>query len=169
MSIEASGTMLHDDFHRRAYQREKLEESALIGLVSLVCSEINTRAGNLLVEAQSYLPPQALVRSFLFVNGPSEYVMQIAVCGSRSMLTFIERNWRDLSRNRLVRTLYELGALQPLRARTRFSCLIDEPSLTRAEVEKWFSYLLSGLQSKFEPNDRARFTGKLHRPRGTRF
>jgi hypothetical protein len=150
------------DVDRQAQDRERVEPSTLIELAALVCSEINARAGTLVIEGQSYLPPQTLMRSFVFINGTSEYEMQIGVLGRTPVLTFLERHWRDLSRNPFIRVLYDLGALQALVVRTRFCCLINAQRVTREEVEKWFSYLLSGLRSDSEPRSRSGVIRKVH-------
>jgi hypothetical protein len=53
-------------------ERERLEQLKLIELVGSICSDINVGAGELVVESQSYLPPQAILRSFVLVNGNAE-------------------------------------------------------------------------------------------------
>jgi hypothetical protein len=136
-------------------ERERLEQSKLLELVGSICSDINVRAGELVVESQSYLPPQAILRSFVFVNGNAEYVMQIELLKSEPVATFLTRRWRDLSRNLCVRLLYRLGVLEPFSIRFKFACPVDEDRLTREEKEKWFGYLLSGLKHKSKPDRRS--------------
>jgi hypothetical protein len=137
---------------RESEARERLEQSKLIEFVELICSDINVRANELVVESQSYLPPQGILRSFVFVSGNAEYVMQIRLRMSRPVVSFFARKWRDSSPNPCVRLLYRLGALGPVRMRFKFTCSIDQERLTRDEVERWFGYLLSGLGHKFRPN-----------------
>jgi hypothetical protein len=133
-------------------ERERLEQSKLIELFGSICSDINVGAGELVVESQSYLPPQAILRSFVLVNGNAEYVMQIEVLKSGPIVTFLARQWRDSSRNLYVRLLYRPGMLEPFSIRFKFACSVDEDKLTREEAEKWFRYLLSGLKDKSKPD-----------------
>jgi hypothetical protein len=133
-------------------ERQRLEQSKLMEVAESVCSDLNSRAGELIVESQSYLPPQEILRSFVFVNGNADYVMQIELRMSGPIVTFFARRWRDSSRNPCVRLLYRLGALEAVSMRFKFACSVDEGRVTKAEIEKWFRYLLSGLRHKFRPD-----------------
>ncbi len=48
---------------------------------------INTEAGTLVVDVQSYLSPEVIVRSFIFKKGEDEYVMQVEVVGTNEKLS----------------------------------------------------------------------------------
>jgi hypothetical protein len=138
----------------RSQARERIEQSKLIELVESICSEINMEAGELRVESLSYLPPQAILRSFVVVSGNADYEKQIELRSLEPVVTFLARKWRDSSRNPCVVLLCWLGALKPAGVRREFACAVDENGLTRDDVEKWFRYLLSGLGRKFRPPKR---------------
>jgi hypothetical protein len=150
---------LTDQHHAlpRPEVRERLEQSKLIEWAGAICSDINVQAGELIVESQSYLPPQAILRSFVLVRGNAEYVMQIKLGISGPVVSFFTRKWRDSSPNLCVRLLYRLGALESVRLRFKFTRSIDEDRSTQEEMETWFRYLLSGLRPKFRPNKRSGF------------
>jgi hypothetical protein len=154
-----SSRAMTDQHHAlpRSEARERLEQSKLIELAGAICSDINVRAGELIVESQSYLPPQAILRSFVFVSGSAEHVMRIKLGISGPVVSFFTRKWRDSSPNPCVRLLYRLGALESVRVRFKFTRSIDEDRLTREEMETWFRYLLSGLRPKFRPSKRSGF------------
>jgi hypothetical protein len=117
-----------------------------------ILSKINMGAGELRVESLSYLPPHAILRSFVVVSGNADYVMQIEFQSLEPGVTFLARKWRDSSPN-----LLWLGALKPAGVRCKFARSVDGSCLTRDEVEKWFRYLLSGLRRKFRPPKRTGF------------
>jgi len=44
--------------------REQLDRSELLATMGRIADTVNFKAGELLIDVQSYLPPEALVRSF---------------------------------------------------------------------------------------------------------
>lgn len=134
--------------------RRRIEQSGLLETLQDICAEINREAHKVLIESCRYLPPMELVQTFSFVDGGTEYVMQIELCGHRPTLVFVTRKWRDTSSNRLVRWIYRFAQLEPVIVSVKFAAPIDEENLTRSEVEQWFFYLLSRLSYKFIPSRR---------------
>jgi hypothetical protein len=136
----------------QAEARTLIEQSKLVETLDDVCAEINGKAHDVVVDAQSYFPPVHRVRTFSFAKGSVEFVMQIELWDSKPTLKFMSRHWRDISSNPLVRWAYHLAHLDPVAVSTKFSALVDEDNLIRSDVEQWFCFLLSGLNHKFAPS-----------------
>jgi hypothetical protein len=136
-----------------AEARQRIEQSGLLETMQDICAEINREAQRALVEARCYLPPMELVLSVAFVDGGTEYVMQIELWGHKPTLVFLTRKWRDTSSNRLVRWVYRFAQLEPVIVNVKFAAPIEVENLTKTGVEQWFFYLLSGLSHKFTPTE----------------
>lgn len=132
--------------------RKQLEKSQLMEFMESICAEINREAGMMLVERQSYLPPEALVRSFTFTKGREEFVMQVEVWGPKPTLVFFRRMWREIPSNVLLRWVYDAARVESVVTEIKFASQIEHLNVATSEVERWFFYLLSGLRRAFAPS-----------------
>lgn len=149
--LEERHLVRKDSSHLVAETRSRLEQSKLLEMVDGTCAALNREAGTGVIEAHAYLPPEAVVRSFLFMKGPTEYVMRLDLWGTKPTLVFLVRRWRDNSSIRLVRWIYRLAELDPLAVETKFVGEIQEETVSEQEVQRWFFYLLSGMSRSYMP------------------
>jgi hypothetical protein len=63
-----------DDVDISAAFRAQLEKSELLENMQRISDLVNTEAGTLVIDVQSYLSPEVIVRSFTFKKGQDEYV-----------------------------------------------------------------------------------------------
>jgi hypothetical protein len=140
-----------DNGHLVAQTRCRFEQSRLLEMIDGACAAFNREAGTAVVEGHAYLPPEAMVRSFVFVEGQKEYVMRLDLWGTKPALVFLVRKWRDTSSNRLLRWIYRLAETDPLAVKIKFVGEIQEETVSEQEVQRWFFYLLSGLSRSYVP------------------
>jgi hypothetical protein len=134
-----------------ARSREQLERSGLLKTAQDVCDSINKKAGGLVIDSHSYLPPQPIVCAFIVANGDIEYVMQISVRHSKALLVFLKRKWRDGPSYDLVRWLSGLFRRSNAGPRIRLEREILAEAVSSTEIESWFAYLVSGLKRRLSP------------------
>jgi hypothetical protein len=83
-----------ENYARQALLRDRLARSELLIMMDRVAQTVNTKAGTLLIEAQPYLAPEPLVRSFGFRKDDTEYLLQLESWVSGPTVVFLTRNWR---------------------------------------------------------------------------
>jgi hypothetical protein len=130
-----------------ALSREKIEKSELLRRMQEVCDEINKKAGTLVIDSHSYLPPQPILRAFIVTKGSRDYVMQISLSHSEPRLVFLRQSWRN---NAFVCWVRELLRI-PLKPRISLERRFQPEDVTRSDVESWFAYLVSGLKRRLTP------------------
>lgn len=141
-----------DNGHCSAEMRRQLEESALLKVVDATCALFNREAGEAVIEAHAYLPPEPVVRSFTFAKDGTEYVMRLDLWGTKPTLVFMTRKWRDNSPNGFVRWFWRILQAEPLRVEIVLTGEILEGTVLQEDVQEWFFYLLSGLSSRYLPS-----------------
>jgi hypothetical protein len=140
-----------DNGHLAAQTRSRLEQSKLLELIDGTCAAFNREAGTAVIEGHAYLPPEAIMRSFVFVKGQTEFVMRIDLWRNKPTLVFLVRKWRDTSSNALVRWFWRVAHGDPLSVDIKLTAEVQEETISEREVEKWFFYLLSGLNHSYMP------------------
>jgi hypothetical protein len=131
--------------------REQLDTSALVSSMEQLSSELNREADRLVVEVQSYLPPEPVVRSFTFQRGHEEFVMQVEIWDTKPTLVFLVRKWRGALFRHYFGWIYRTLGLDGFVVEVKFSALFDVADVGEIEQEKWFVYLLSGLDGRYRP------------------
>lgn len=131
--------------------REQLDESELLVTMARIADAVNSRAGNLLIDVQSYLPPEALVRSFCFSKEGQDYVLQLESWGPKPTVVFLARKWRRLLFLNALEWFYRCLGVEEYVIEVKFSSLFRPEQVTEADVENWFTYLISEFDRAFAP------------------
>jgi hypothetical protein len=132
--------------------REQLDRSELLLTMEGVADAINEKAGDLLIEVQSYLPPEALVRSFSFRKADKDYILQLESWGPRPTLVFLMRQWRGPLFLSSFGWIYRLFGVEEYVIDVTFSSLLRAEDVSEADVEGWFIYLISEFDHAFVPS-----------------
>jgi hypothetical protein len=134
-----------------ALLREQLDKSELLVMMEHIADEVNRRSRNLVIDVQSYLPPEPLVRSFSFRKGDKDYILQLESWGPNPTLTFLMRNWRGPLALSAFGWIYRLFGVDEYAMGVKFTSPLRAEDVTEADVEKWFIYLISGFDRAFVP------------------
>ena len=134
-----------------ALLREQLDKSELLVMMEHIADEVNRRSRNLVIDVQSYLPPEPLVRSFSFRKGDKDYILQLESWGPNPTLVFLMRNWKGPLALRAFGWIYRLFGLDENGIGVKFSSPLQAEEVTQADVDKWFIYLISGFDRAFMP------------------
>lgn len=129
--------------------REQLDKSELLVMMEHLAAEVNESAGGLVIDVQTYLPPEPLVRSFSFQKGDKDYTLQLESWGPNPGLTFIMRQWRGPLLLSSFGWILRLLGVQEYVMVVKFRSPISAEEATHADVEKWFMYLISGFNRQF--------------------
>ena len=132
--------------------REQLDRSELLATMGRVADTVNFKAGELLIDVQSYLPPEALVRSFCFQRHGQDYLLQLESWGPQPTVVFMTRKWRNLLCPNFLTWFYHLLGVEECVVDLRHSSLFRAEQITEADVESWFTYLISGFDRAFTPS-----------------
>lgn len=132
--------------------REGLARSELLTMMDRIADMVNAKAGELLIDAQSYLAPEALVRSFSFRKADTEYVLQLESWGSEPTLVFLVRRWRGRLFLTWLGWIYRLFGADECVIDVKIRSQFRPNDVTEADVERWFTYLISGFDRAFLPS-----------------
>jgi hypothetical protein len=132
--------------------RKQLDQSELLMTMGRVADAVNQTAGDLLIDVQSYLPPEALVRSFCFRKDDQDYVLQLESWGPQPTVVFLIRKWRSLLFFNSLNWIYRLLRVEEHVIDVKYRSLFRAERVTEADIEKWFTYLISGFDRAFAPS-----------------
>ena len=132
--------------------REQLDQSELLTTMGRIADAVNEKAGNLVIDVQSYLAPEALVRSFTFHKGDQDYILQLESWGPRPTVVFLRRKWRSPRFLNSFGWIYRLFGVEEYKIEVSYSSLFRAELVTEANIEKWFTYLISGFGRAFAPS-----------------
>jgi hypothetical protein len=135
--------------------RAMVERSSLIERIYGTCRAINAHGRDGLIYGQMFARPYALAFRVGFVRGNTESRMSLAILNEGPALIFSSIKVEPLdSHGRHYFRHFR-------RRREKFICRIalNPAAVKDAEIQQWFTYLLSGLKRSFKP------TGELARPR----
>jgi|HubBroStandDraft_4_1064222.scaffolds.fasta_scaffold21891_2 hypothetical protein len=132
--------------------RDQLNQSELMVTMDRVADAVNEKAGGLLIDVQSYLPPEALVRSFCFRKDDRDYLLQLESWGPKPTVVFLTRKWRSLLFSNSLGWIYRLLRVEEYVIDVKYSSLFRAEQIAEADVEKWFTYLISGFDRAFAPS-----------------
>jgi hypothetical protein len=126
----------------------QIEEFRIVERMGQIVEDINGAAGYYMLELQEFLPPQTTILRIGFSKRFAEYVLEIVACerGTAAVVFYSlskafdlwERYFRNLSRLRTPAITLELD-IYPAE-------ILDD------DLQRWFSYLLSGFRNEFKPN-----------------
>jgi len=140
-----------DDGARQAWSREQLVNSELLVMMERIADEVNTRARGLVIDVQTYLAPEPLVRSFSFKKGDKDFALQLESWGPSPAVAFIMRQWRGPLLLGPFGWILRLLGVQEYVMNIKYRSPVAVQHVTEAEVEKWFTYLISGFDRAFAP------------------
>lgn len=141
-----------DSGRHLALFREQLDQSDLLTTMERIADTVNEKARELLIDVQSYLPPEALVRSFSFHKGDQDYVLQLESWGPTPTMVFLRRKWRDPRLLKSFGWIYRLFGVEEYVIEVSYSSLFRAEQVTEVDVERWFTYLISGFDRVFAPS-----------------
>jgi hypothetical protein len=132
--------------------RKEIEAGALLKDLERTAGVINQAAGSLLIDVQSYLWPEPLIRSFSVQKKREEFVMQLELWDGRPALTFILRKARETLLSRFLPWVitHWLG-LHEIEVAVKSSSVLNVDLVTSRDIEGWFIYLLSGFDRSLLP------------------
>jgi hypothetical protein len=132
--------------------RKELESSSLIKDMESTAGVINEAAGSLLVDVQSFLWPEPLIRCFSLHKRSEEYVMQVELWDGRPTLTFVVRKARETLLSRFLPWVitHWLG-LHEIEVIVKSSTVLSLDLVTSRDIESWFVYLLSRFDRSLLP------------------
>ena len=134
----------------------QIEECQMSERVRQIVADINRAAGYYMLELQNFLPPQKTILSIRFSKRYAEYVLEIvARDGGAAAVVFYslskvfdlwEHYFRNQSRSRRPSVSLELD--------------IHPAEILDDDLQRWFSYLLSGFKNKLKPHAAQQMYGK---------
>lgn len=132
--------------------RKEIEAGSLLKDMERTAGVINQAAGSLLIDAQSYLWPEPLIRSFSVQKKREEYVMQLELWEGQPALTFLLRKARETLLSRFLPWVitHWLG-LHEIEVIIKSSSALNADLVTSRDIEGWFIYLLSGFDRSLLP------------------
>jgi hypothetical protein len=147
-----------------ALLRERLARSELLTMMDRIADAVNSKAGGFLIDAQSYLPPEALVRSFSFRKAETEYILQLESWGSDPTLVFLTRYCRGPVFVTWFGWICRLFGADEYVIDVKFRSQFRMEDVTEVDVERWFTYLISGFDRAFAPLLADASVAESHRP-----
>lgn len=132
--------------------RREVEASVLLKNMEGTAGKINQAAGSLLIDVQSYLWPEPLIRSFSVQKKREEFVMQVELWDGRPALTFVLRKARETMLSRFLPwVITHWFGLQEVEVAVKSSSPLNVDLITSRDIEAWFIYLLSGFDRSLVP------------------
>jgi hypothetical protein len=126
----------------------QIEECRIVERIGEVVADINGAVGYCMLELQDYLPPQRTILSIKFSKRYAEYVLEMVARehGAAAVVFYslskISGLWEHYFRNQ-----------SPLRNSSISLRLDIHPAeILSDDLQRWFSYLLSGFKNKLKPN-----------------
>jgi hypothetical protein len=126
----------------------QIEECQMSERVRQIVADTNRAAGYYMLELQDFLPPQPTILTITFSKRFAEYVLEIvARDGGAATVAFYslskvfelwEHYFRNQSRSRKPSIALEFD--------------IYPAEIQNEDLQRWFSYLLSGFKSKLKPH-----------------
>jgi hypothetical protein len=126
----------------------QIEECRMVERMGQIVEDINRAAGYSILELQEFLPPQTTILRIGFSKRFAEHVLEIVAreVGAAAVVfyslskvfDFWEHYFRNQSRLRKPSISLELD--------------IHPAEILDDDLQRWFSYLLSGFKNKFKPN-----------------
>jgi hypothetical protein len=126
----------------------QIEECRMVERIGEIVEDINGAAGNRILDLQDYLPPQATVLRIMFSKWHTEYVLEIVAReGGAAAVMFYSLSklsdlWQSCFRSRS----------RPVSPSISLELEIHPAEVVSDDLQRWFSYLLSGFKNKFKPN-----------------
>ena len=124
-----------------------IDRASLLERVCDVCQEINSGAREGVVYGRMFARPYPMAFRVGFVRGDTEFLMSLAMLDEIPTLVFSWRREYQWKKS-LLPWLRHSAARKEYPV---FEREIDPSSVSDAEIQRWFTYLLSGLRRRFKP------------------
>jgi len=125
-----------------------LDRSRLIERMDATCEAIDSQAGGRVISIEFFLQPQILSRRYLFHRGSVRFSMALAILAHGPTLIFSSNQANEwVQRIRRRCGLY----VEPPRERVVFELMINPSTVNNADLQQWFTYLLSGFERSHKP------------------
>jgi len=118
--------------------------------MNATCNAINSQADPRLIYEEVFLPPHPILRRYVVNKDHIEFRMELAVLLNGPGVIFSSTqtgHWTGWFQRRR-------GADPDARFNTAYQLVIDPATVTDADLQLWFTYLLSGLRSSLKPQTR---------------
>jgi hypothetical protein len=135
------------DDTRIDHYRLMVDRSNLMERVNGTCRVINSQVRGGLVYGQMYARPHATAFRVGFVRGGIEFRMSLAILPGGPTLIFSsikDNEWGE-------RVLRHFGHGMEERENVISKLVINPATVSDADLQQWFTYLLSGLRRSFKP------------------
>jgi hypothetical protein len=133
------------------YHWKKIEECQLAERVGRVVAEINNAAGYRALDMFEFLPPQRKVLRVSFMKKSTKHSMEI-VLGNNGVLLLFSTAGRFLTG---WKRLFSRSSSSKSSSSLQWQQLLNTDEILAQDIQTWFSYLLSGLDKKFRPDNMA--------------
>jgi hypothetical protein len=132
--------------------RREIEESVFVRDLERTARTINKAAGSLLIDVQSYLWPEPLIRTFCVEKDREEYMMHVALRNGQLALSFLSHRKRGTVLSRYLPWVFAhwLG-LHEVEVIVKSSLMVNRDAVSTGQMESWFVYLLSGFDAALAP------------------
>lgn len=136
----------------------QIEECRIVERLGEIVGDINSAGGYSMLELQDYLPPQPTVLRIVFSKWHAEYVLEIIARehGAAAVVFYslskISELWKPYFRNQ-SRSANPSISLE---------LNIHPAEILSDDLQRWFSYLVSGFKNKLKPNVPRQLSGKDH-------
>jgi hypothetical protein len=130
--------------------RTEIERCELLEKLHLVREAINREAGQLIVEEQMYIQPQTIQCKYTFEEGGMVWEMTLVL--TRNGPTMVFSWWKRDGRRKWggIRRLYSCFRGSSERVLT-LKLQFQPATVNNADLEQWFTYLISGFRDSFRP------------------
>jgi hypothetical protein len=135
----------------------QIEACRMVERIGEMVVDINGAAGYHMLELQDFLPPQRTILSIRFSKRFAEYVLEIMARedGAAAVVFY------SLSK---ISDLWEHYFRNQSRRKPSISLKLDfhPAEIVNDDLQRWFSYLLSGFDKKLKPNVAHQMAEKEH-------
>jgi hypothetical protein len=136
---------------------DQMGECRMVERIGEMVADINGAAGYFMLELQDFLPPQTTVLTIRFSKRFAEYVLEIMARedGAAAVVFY------SLSK---ISDLWEHYFRNQSRRKPSISLKLDfhPAEIVNDDLQRWFSYLLSGFDKKLKPNVAHQMAEKEH-------
>ena len=134
--------------HSLDLYRLMIHRARLIERMHQICLSINSEAGQNILYEQSFIQPQQMLCQYTFANGDIEYEMSVAFLAAGPTVVFASHR-RDNTPHQVLRVYGDF--LDRFTSITYRQCLINPSKVSDADLQQWFTFLLSGTRRKWSP------------------
>ena len=142
----------NDDSKFDSYQMI-IDRSRLPERMSAICSAINAQSGHGLMYHEILAYPYPVIRRYILERDNVDTIMELAILFEGPGVVFSSNKTRPW-----VKSIQRYcGYSTEHKNNVVYRMVIDPEDVSDAELQQWFTYLLSGLRNSFKPLQRVPF------------